>query len=201
MSFTLTQQNMDDINLNYPDNTTTLIVKTHVVPARRFRAHRNLTRVIFEPFISIWGRYQIEAAVEAIENRMNRHIPGLYEQLAEFRQEYTTAIGDNAFADCTSLTSITLPPHSLTSIGRGAFSGCSSLTSITLPNSLTSIGRGAFSGCSPNLQIFWCEQSFNPEDVDILQNALASGCNKLKRKRDDDEAGGANKGPFTDTFK
>jgi hypothetical protein len=112
-----------------------------------------------------------------------------------------TSIGPGAFSGCSSLTSITLPPHSLTSIGRGAFAGCTSLTSITLPNSLTSIGRGAFSGCSPNLQIFWCEQSFNPEDVDLLQNALASGCNKLKRKRDDGEAGGANKGPFTDTFK
>ena len=41
-----------------------------------------------------------------------------------------TGIGDYAFADCTSLTSITIP-NSVNSIGSGTFNGCTSLTSIT----------------------------------------------------------------------
>ena len=57
-----------------------------------------------------------------------------------------TSIGNEAFYDCTSLTSITIP-NSVTSIGFGAFYGCTSLTSITIPNSVTSIGDYAFSNC------------------------------------------------------
>jgi len=39
-------------------------------------------------------------------------------------------------------------PNSVTSIGEKAFYNCSSLTSITIPNSVTSIGLSAFGGCS-----------------------------------------------------
>jgi hypothetical protein len=57
------------------------------------------------------------------------------------------SIGDNAFSNCSSLTSITIP-SSVTSIGNWAFEMCESFTSITIPSSVTSIGNWAFSGCS-----------------------------------------------------
>ena len=57
-----------------------------------------------------------------------------------------TSIGDGAFADCTSLTSISIP-NSVTSIGERAFSWCTNLTSISIPDSVTSIGVGAFAVC------------------------------------------------------
>ena len=58
-----------------------------------------------------------------------------------------TSIGEWAFGDCSSLTSITIP-NSVTSIGDDAFVWCSALTSVTIGNSVTSIGYRAFGGCS-----------------------------------------------------
>ena len=79
------------------------------------------------------------------------------------------SIGDNAFDDCTWLTSIAIPnsittigkyafrecycleaviiPNSVTSIGDHAFEDCAGLISVTIPNSVTSIGEEAFSEC------------------------------------------------------
>ena len=78
-------------------------------------------------------------------------------------------IGNDAFKDNTTLTSITIP-NSVTSIGNNAFSGCSSLASITIPNSVTSIGNGAFYGCSSLASITI------PNSVTTIGNSAFSGC-------------------------
>ena len=79
-----------------------------------------------------------------------------------------TSIGDYAFYNCSSLTSVTIPdsltsignwafcsdgltsveiPEGVTSIGDWAFFNCSSLTSVTIPASVTCIGDYSFRGC------------------------------------------------------
>lgn len=58
-----------------------------------------------------------------------------------------TGIGESAFSDCSSLTSISLP-KGVTSIGNWAFYGCISLTNISLPDGVTSIGDNAFAQCA-----------------------------------------------------
>lgn len=54
-----------------------------------------------------------------------------------------TEIGDNAFYQCTSLTSVEMP-NTVTNIGIYAFSNCTNLTTLTLSEGLTSIENFAF---------------------------------------------------------
>ncbi|MBQ8738011.1 MAG: leucine-rich repeat protein [Clostridia bacterium] len=56
-------------------------------------------------------------------------------------------IGDSAFENCRSLSSVNIP-DSVKTIGDEAFIGCSSLTSVTIGNSVTEIGSDAFRGCT-----------------------------------------------------
>ena len=58
-----------------------------------------------------------------------------------------TSIGKDAFEDCTSLTSVTIP-NSVTRIGLCAFFKCTSLTGVTIPNSVTEIEGSAFAECT-----------------------------------------------------
>jgi len=58
-----------------------------------------------------------------------------------------TSIGDGAFAYCTGLAHVTLG-NSVTNIGSWAFLNCTSLTRITLPNTVTGIGMAAFYSCT-----------------------------------------------------
>ncbi|GHU83245.1 hypothetical protein FACS1894196_2800 [Clostridia bacterium] len=81
-----------------------------------------------------------------------------------------TAIGDEAFYDCATLTSITLP-DSVSTIGANAFSGCVGLTSITLPDNVTDIGAGAFSFCVGLTSI-----TFSPDSVTSIGDGAFSFC-------------------------
>ena len=65
----------------------------------------------------------------------------------KIKRKKVICIRSEAFANCSSLKSITIP-EGVKWIERFAFSGCSGLTSITIPESVTLIGGGAFSGCS-----------------------------------------------------
>ena len=69
--------------------------------------------------------------------------------------EYTvTAIGDNAFEDCTHITEIIIYDN-VKSIGKRAFKGCSGISEITIPNSVEKVGSQAFYKCSGLDTIYW----------------------------------------------
>jgi len=68
------------------------------------------------------------------------------ENTAIVLEDGTTGIADDAFNNCSGLTSITIP-NSVTTIGSQTFRDCSNLTSVNIPNSVTNIDYFAFSGC------------------------------------------------------
>ena len=105
------------------------------------------------------------------------------------------SVGESAFADCESLTTVTLP-STLTSIGNSAFEysaisaldltvcpnitaipygmlcGCSALTSFTIPATITSIGNNAFSATGlTSIEV--------PETVEAYGSSLFSNCSDL----------------------
>lgn len=93
-----------------------------------------------------------------------------------------TKIGERAFENCTSLTSITIPNNTtniefaafygcsglesvnisngVISIGNYSFYNCTNLTSVTIPNSVTSIGDCAFLNCGLSEIISKIEKPF-----------------------------------------
>ena len=83
-----------------------------------------------------------------------------------------TTIGNDAFWNCSNLTSITIP-YSVTSIGWAAFGECYSLTSIEIPNSVTEIGSSAFFNCTglTSIEI--------PESVTSIGSSVFHGCSSL----------------------
>ena len=96
------------------------------------------------------GEYTV---VDCYENATSIVIPETYKGLK------VTAIGKNAFENCTGLTSVTIG-NSVTSIGSCAFYNCTGLTSVVIPNSVTIIYWNAFCGCT-GLTIY-CEAEIKP---------------------------------------
>lgn len=64
-----------------------------------------------------------------------------------------TAIGEEAFSTCSSLSSVIIS-EGVTEVNGNAFNNCKKLTSISLPSSLVSIGSYAFAYCSSLREIY-----------------------------------------------
>lgn len=88
--------------------------------------------------------------------------------------ESMTWIGNGAFAGCTGLESVALPAG-LKSIGENVFYSCTSLTSVVIPDKVTSIASLAFFGCL-NL-----ESITIPASVTTLNSSFVYGCTNLKK--------------------
>lgn len=62
------------------------------------------------------------------------------------------AVGDRAFLNQTSLTSVTVP-EGVREIGWFAFSGCIALERVEIPSNVRAIAYGAFQNCSDTLTV------------------------------------------------
>ena len=83
-----------------------------------------------------------------------------------------TAIGYNAFTDCETLESITLPQN-ITSIGSSAFKNCAALKSINIPDNVTKIKDYTFYECQSltNITI--------PSKVESIEGSSFRNCTAL----------------------
>ena len=104
-----------------------------------------------------------------------------------------TTIGDNAFSYCYGLTSVTIS-DSVTTIGDYAFSDCESLTSITIPNSVTTIGKNVFSYCIGLTSITI------PDSVTTIGYGAFSGCLSLTSITIPDSVTTIGYGAFSDCY-
>ncbi len=86
-----------------------------------------------------------------------------------------TNIGNDSFACCKGLSSITLP-DSITSIGERAFYGCAGIKQITIPKYVTQIGIQAFQNCTGLTSITI------PENVATIGRwGVFAGCANLEK--------------------
>ena len=107
------------------------------------------------------------------------------------------SIAENAFKDCTNLTSITVS-NNVISIGSGAFEGCTALTSINIPEGVDKVQSNTFKGCTnltsiniPNKVRGISDNAFvgctNLTDILISESVTDigassfEGCTKVKR--------------------
>lgn len=65
------------------------------------------------------------------------------------------AIGEEAFAGCVKLTSISIP-ESVLGIYEGAFAGCTGLTTVSMQKTLQLVDYAAFYGCSNLNKVTFC---------------------------------------------
>ena len=84
-----------------------------------------------------------------------------------------TSIGNSAFFSCTNLTSVTLPA-TLTTLGESAFNNCTSLVSVNIPQGVTTIKFRTFYNCSALKSIHI------PDSVTVIENAAFRNCSALE---------------------
>lgn len=89
-----------------------------------------------------------------------------------------TVIDTYAFADCASLTSITIP-NNITKIGNNAFVNCTSLKSIAIHNLVTEIGKSAFAGCTSLATVTISDTAPNYSGITKIEDSVFANCTSL----------------------
>lgn len=84
-------------------------------------------------------------------------------------------IGDEAFKNCSSLSSVSIAGTNLKTIGDGAFAGDTYLAAISIPSSVTYIGKDAFAGWTRGQSIYlaWNSDDKTSRNLEGLNNTDA----------------------------
>lgn len=86
--------------------------------------------------------------------------------------DYTVVrIGSYAFAGCSDVTGVIVPPC-VREVGRNAFQGCVSLTDMVFPEDVSEVGVQSFYGCVSL-------SSFSGAGVGVIGDSAFSGCTAL----------------------
>ena len=88
-----------------------------------------------------------------------------------------TKIDDWAFFGCNNLTLADGLPTQLQVVGRNAFENCTSITSITIPSTVTTIGLAAFANCG-NIKTLNFEEAENAPEL-VICNEAFQNCSQL----------------------
>ncbi len=121
-----------------------------------------------------WEYYYLEDGTVAIGG--NNWVEGDLIIPSTINGYSVVCLGDNAFYNCTRLTSVIIP-DAVTSIGYNTFGGCSALASITLPNSLKNVATYAFLGCDNIRKVVvddvaaWCGIRFEDPQSNPMKSA------------------------------
>ena len=91
----------------------------------------------------------------------------------EGKKYKVTAIDNDAFKNCTKLTSIQLP-QTVRKIGNSAFENCLNLRDVTYPDSLKAIGYKAFKGDTTFVHVVM------PNTVETLGSNAFQGCKHIE---------------------
>lgn len=118
----------------------------------------------------------------------------------------TRMLAWGAFANCTALTSITIP-NGITSIEFYAFHNCSALTCVTIPNTVRNIGYFVFNNCpaltsivveignpyydsrnncnaiiatGSNTLLYGCQNTIIPDTITCIEDWAFRGCSTLQ---------------------
>lgn len=145
----------------------TIPKKVSQISSGSFAYCSNLTSIVVDAENTVYDSRNNSNAI--IETSTNTIVRGTGNTVIP---ESVKAIGDEAFSECETLTSLTLP-EGVSSIGHSAFYYCYNLASINLPQGITSIEDWTFFYCSslPPITI--------PEGVTSIGSYAFEGCSKL----------------------
>ena len=89
-----------------------------------------------------------------------------------YKMGWTKKIPDNIFADCSRLTSVTIP-QGIEILGGRSFKNCTGLTEITIPEGVKSIGAQTFYGCTNLTKVIV------PDSLTDINSTAFDGCTGL----------------------